>query len=190
MKKILKWGLLIVIAFTIFIAGGRIGSYGNAVINGYPPPTSFVKPLEQDPQLVEVANQLGLDISHVNLRYNPELKANGEDAIGVFTWPNTIEIKPGLGNEEKVTIAHEYLHFVWANQSNAEREAGTKLYLDYYNQSAWMQRRLSEYQNCNDECMASEVHSYACTEIRPYRLTDEFNRYCNSHIPGRYLLFN
>lgn len=144
--------------------------------------------LLQDPTLLAKSQQLGIDVSRLNLNLAPSTEAG---ALADFEAPNTIDINPG--QDEKATllsIGHEYYHYYWENETtpNEKITLGNQL-VDFYNTDAWLQNRMRPYTDtgCKDDCLTNELHSVMCTELPSYVITQEFTNYCNSVIPNRSL---
>lgn len=144
---------------------------------------------KQDPQILSEAKQLGIDVSKVNLEYTNDFKnvnlVDKSTVRGMFAQPNTIYIKPGITDELR-TLGHEYLHYIWYNNSIQETNR-VSLQIRPVFLNPQFKNLLSNYPQ-DQSVLDNEEHSIVCTSISPYQLSDEINSYCNKLIPGRNLL--
>jgi len=145
--------------------------------------------LKQDPHLLLISSELGINVSDLNLAMVDTLPGTGySQATGVFISPNTISIKKGQSIEDtRKVFAHEYAHYVYS-RSVVSKETIENNYNIYLNDS-WLNERLNQYKDCDKLCISDEVHSYSCTTTLSNLLDEEYNNYCNSIIPNRSLLF-
>lgn len=187
MKKVFKVSIVLVVFYAVYCLGFTKGQQYFTTSHNIP--SSVTKPVIQDAKLLKQAKALGIDVSAINLKNVSKPKTEGlSNVVGAFIPPNTIEIKKGLSSKEvRVTLAHEYMHYVWTQLTTANRNALIKIYSEM--KSTWLKQRLSAYHDCDKTCLANESNAYVCTELHPDTLTREFNSYCDELIPRRNLLF-
>lgn len=144
--------------------------------------------IHRDYGLRQRSSELGIDTSKLNLKLVNKVEGvNTTGAEGAFTPPNTIEVNRALSpSAQRLILAHEYLHYLWENEHTpALEDTNYRLYQG----DTWLRETLSSYTNCDKSCLANETHSYICTAEDPSWLTPETNRYCDSKIPNRSILF-
>lgn len=186
---------LIIILSLVTLAGGLFG--GGIALGTLARQNGLVSPLsapsvklKQDPRLLRQASNVGLDTTNLNLVFGDIVGANVDDAMGGFIAPNTIILKEGLTKKEIRTIlAHEYIHYQWTLMDDGVRDSVVEVYERLQKDDPWIKQRLNDYHHCDTECMANEATAYSCTELAPYRLTEEYNDFCNQFITNRKVLF-
>lgn len=149
---------------------------------------SLKNPVVQDPTLLVKSQQLGIDVSRVNLNLSQSTEAG---ALADFQTPNIIDVNPGQDDKATfLSLGHEYYHYYWKNELTPDEKAdlSNKL-VDFYNGDTWLQNRMKPYNDagCKDECFNDELHSVTCTEIPSWVITQKFIDYCNSVVPNRSL---
>lgn len=187
MKKIL---------LSLILIAGLIVIYG-AVNEPYQKPEQYstsvpVVTYRQDPTLLSYANQLGIDVSKVNLDLTEELNANFEingpnkpDAI--FYAPNTLAIRPGLGYTRTMSmLGHEYIHY----QQSLGNKADASSLMQVYNSNQYLQQRMSPYLNLGvgSEAFVAELGAIQCTEYSDASLPKLVLDYCKQYVPNRNIL--
>lgn len=144
--------------------------------------------VRQDHTLLTKSQQLGIDVSRVNLTY---ANSTEQGATGDFKEPNNIDVNPGQDDTTTLRVlSHEYYHYYWKNFTTPDQKTHlNNVLIDFYNSDTWLQNRMKPYidKGCKDECFADELHSISCTEIPNYVLAQEFRDYCNSIVPNRSL---
>ncbi len=138
--------------------------------------------------LMDVASDLGIDVSGVTLEYGTP-DTNGMDDVAGSFFEGTITISSDKKFQpylERI-VAHEYAHYRFSQLDNEgvieaiKRNAPVR-------RTAWMREKLSGY-SCDGTCLAAESEAYACTEMPQHLISDEFKKYCEEFIPNRQLLF-
>jgi hypothetical protein len=169
--------------------------YGWALFGLHTNPTPLPKytPVQvapkQDPKLLSIARNVGIDVSNLNLYYSTPKADNVKGASATFAYPNTIELRRGMTlKNQRILLSHEYLHYKWELMTPQDRDNLTQVYINYFSKNDWMVKRLETYK-CSSTCLANESFAYACTETPTYMLTKEFNALCNSYIKNRNILF-
>lgn len=191
MKK-LKWLLAVVLVYVIYAVGFNVGANGK--ITNLAVPLNIKPHLTQDPKLVGDAQELGIDYSQVNLEFTPTnptstIEKSDEPAVGVFIYPNTIQIKTGLSKKDELTIvAYEYMHYVWKDTSTKQQQQLAKQLRVYRSWNPDFNADVSRYHG-TPETIDNELHSTVCTHVQPYLLSNSFNNYCNQFIKNRSILF-
>ena len=150
--------------------------------------------VEHSPKLASEAKRLGLDITNVNVTYKKNLNyggvTSGATIYGFYQPPNTIYIRPDKPANERRVLAHEYMHYVYAQKlSDADKELWSQIYEQYQSKDPYIKRQLTFYTNCDELCKLDESHSMSCVEILPTTLQAKVNAYCDRFIPSRQLLF-
>lgn len=152
----------------------------------------------QPEELLRLADEVGLKhIRKTNLRYVDKNQLEGSD-WAYATYHNTqpdgfgsgryINIVRGSLEKDgfenlKVTLAHEYLHYIWQNnekmQNDENLEAGL---LKMYGELPYLQERLKPYIK-DRKFTLTELMSYSCTEIADKYMDgyvlDECNKWIN-----------
>lgn len=131
-----------------------------------------VTPTMQDPSIKAVANQIGADISQINLKYTQFTNANERAYFSYVTKGKdvtyTIEVRPGMDpNQTRKSFAHEYYHYVWKShpESNTVKGALSGMYAA----DPVMKQRMTPYIDSGlspytDE-FTNELFAIYCTEV-------------------------
>lgn len=161
----------------------------------------IIKPLtNQDSHLMGVVASVGGDTSkleNVSISYIDSYKEKdmaGEytpynDSDGKFSY-GTITVKKGLSSEEeKVVVAHEYLHHIWGTQIEPSviRSLTSQL-MTLYGKDDWFKTRLATYSDTNI-LIPTELFSFYCTESSNQYLTQYVIDQCNTYIKRDTLQF-
>lgn len=151
--------------------------------------------LEHDPNLVAILGQVGAsDIDGIDQRYvdsysDPafpekagEYQAYINTATGQFVY-GTLTVKRGLDPEqEKVTVAHEYLHHVWHKLLDDQtKENLTAHLIGMYGNDVAIRARVLSYVDAG-KLYPTELFSYYCTESSDGYLTEYVRDTCNRYI--------
>lgn len=156
--------------------------------------------LEQDPQLLNILESVGVDTSDLNNlsivyidSYQDETM-DGEyepitDDNNVFLH-GKITVKRGQGPEvEKATVAHEYLHYIWdASIDVATQEELTSQLITLYGKDTQFQDDIIDYSESNS-LLPTELFSFYCTESSDEFLTEFIINQCNEYIDRSTLEF-
>lgn len=142
----------------------------------------------QDERLLAIADELGLKhIRRTNLKYGDQpIHIRGtynNSGYGSKEGGHPIIIQRGLSSDqEKTTLAHEYLHYIYLNSSHAIKD--TRLsdgVLNMYANNQFFKYRMVPYAE-KGQMAITELLSVACTEI-PYRNMDRYVLdWCNKWI--------
>lgn len=132
-----------------------------------------------DPRLEALANETGInldDLKRAKAQVGEPLHLNdpcsAADIIGCFA-NGQIYIYPAALEQDRVyqrdVLAHEYLHWVWANTAKDERDRLVSyLNIMYGQHQAWLDERTGTTQTdeCHpgSDCFTDELHSYLGTE--------------------------
>lgn len=158
-------------------------------------PDAIKPPVEQNAQLMQTITDVGGDtnkLNDVSVKYVDDYKdgfknQEGEyisydDSNGSFSY-GVITIKKGLNpKEEKVIVAHEYLHHVWESQLDQTTLRNlTSQLMTLYGQDDWFKTRVSTYSDTN-MLVPTELYAYYCTESPDKYLTPYVISECNKHI--------
>lgn len=91
--------------------------------------------------------------------------------------------------EATTTFAHEYMHYVWANEiSDAERaQLGREARSFYQANRSVVEPRFKSYLNAglSQDGLTNEMQAIFCTEISDSRLPRNFYNYCARFLPNR-----
>lgn len=171
-----------------FIVSATINGINNRLID-----SKVVKPETQtvhghiDPGLDEYITELNIDSKDLNFIYVDSLPEPGANAD--FTSPNTIRIKRNLpaGENAKTLVAHEYLHYVWSNYPQQQRNMLSGELETLYSSDTPMQNRMKYYiedhnLTVGSEDFSNELHSIYCTESSDSVLTKSILEECNRWI--------
>jgi hypothetical protein len=169
MKRFIGFILIVSSMFLMFQAGLTI----REVVKGNPAANSLIG-IEQDPAMLAIANELGLDVTYVNLRVGVVNASNVENAIGMFKYPNTITVAPGYTTAQ--IIAHEYMHYVWAHAEQEYRDVSTATYRAEKD-SPFFKMVLDGY-SCSEDCLANEAVAYSCSDMPLYVRSVDLNTFC------------
>lgn len=184
MKKALAVVLILVGFYVSFTFGYNLSENQPSLI-----PQAGSVALTQDPELVKLATKLGIDYSDLNLKQSKTVKAdNTGEAEAIFQPPNTIVIRQD-SDQKLELLAHEYMHFYSSQYSQKDVDMMVENYRLYHSKNQWVQTQLEPYK-CDEVCLSDEANAYLCTAYYPYRLSDNFNQYCDSVIPNRSVLFS
>lgn len=119
-----------------------------------------------------IPNQQGVFLSYVN-------PIDGRFSYG------ELKIKSGLSVDvERTVIAHEYLHFVWANTIEADSQYKEKMTSDLitlYGNDQPMQQRVRGYSD-TQRLEPTELFAYYCTESSDAYLSAYLLGECNKYI--------
>lgn len=171
---------------------------------GYSPSVAEVAkpPAKQDKQLMRVVSVIGGDaeklkdvsVSYVNDYKNGFEGQSGEyvpytDQEGNFSY-GTITVKKGLNSEEeKVLVAHEYLHHIWETQIDPKTLHDlTSQLMTLYGKDDSFQNRVTTYSDTN-MLLPTELFAYYCTESSDQYLSQYVLNQCNKYINRNVLQF-
>lgn len=162
-------------------------------------PESTPVPFVVDARLLQLGRDLGisegeLQTCHASVIHpNQAVDVSGE--ISAFD-PNTrtIDFYPEMFGrslvEQRLTLAHEYMHCVWDRKTVAEKASLSSYLEGSYNNNADIRARLADYDLSDPDTKDSELHSYLCTEVSDYRLGASFLHYCSQYLPNRAVLIS
>jgi hypothetical protein len=166
----------------------------DAGINAQTTSSIVVPPLEHNPEIVAVLQQIGAThIDAIDERYVDGYNEKLTDQLGKYqAYINlttgdflygTLTVKRGQDkNQERTMIAHEYLHHVWfALIDGPTKENLTSQLISLYGKDAWMQDRVKEYAD-SGMLQPTELFSYYCTESSDGYLTTYVKDTCNAYI--------
>lgn len=199
---VVVFGLLVVLALAGLFVVNNLASKKEPAQPTQPVQEEQKPVVEQDPELLAMAGELGIDVSGVNLRYGePEHLTLTGTTIGTYKHkPDVTNVKNSVGNvtvkpdsDDKIrTLAHEYMHHVWdkyvffVNYGEEKRHDLEKLLDVALVGSAKMQERLNWYiEDVPDFDRYTELQSFACAETNPSELPQQLNDWCNKWIPNR-----
>lgn len=165
-------------------------------------PDAIKPPAEQDAHLMQVIAAVGGDtakLKDVSVKYVADYKDGfknqaGEymaydDSKGNFSY-GVMTVKQGLGaEEEKVVVAHEYLHHVWEAEMDAQTLHDlTSQLMTLYGKDDWFKTRVATYSDTN-MLMPTELFAFYCTESSDKYLTQYVIDRCNTYIKRDTLRF-
>lgn len=165
-------------------------------------PDAIKPPAEQDAHLMQVIATVGGDtakLKDVSVKYVADYKDGfknqaGEymaydDSKGNFSY-GVITVKQGLGaEEEKVVVAHEYLHHVWEAELDTQTLHDlTSQLMTLYGKDDWFKTRVATYSDTN-MLMPTELFAFYCTESSDKYLTQYVIDKCNAYINRSTLRF-
>lgn len=158
-------------------------------------PSVAKPPVKQDGKLMSVVSTVGGDpskLTNVSVSYVDDYKdgfegQSGEympyeDQNGNFSH-GTITIKRGLSpDEEKVLVAHEYLHHIWETQIDPKTLHDlTSQLMTLYGKDDSFQKRVTTYSDMN-MLLPTELFAYYCTESSDQYLSQYVIDQCNTYI--------
>lgn len=153
-------------------------------------PVTVTQVVSQDTQLKADADDLGIDVSGINLAFNDNQQSYnlkpGEISYGLYIGPNSIQIKPNQSHQEELKLlSYEYMHYVWWERlSDAQRAGQANLYQTLYDTNDSFKQLMRFYSgNIDDERDAT-----ACTRLPRDQLSDQINIFCDTWIPERNLV--
>lgn len=197
-----------------FRAGGKVlGVYvwagiiigGISMVGvGYSPSVADVvkPPAKQDKKLMRVVSAIGGDsekLKDVSVSYVNDYKGGFEgqsgeympftDQEGNFSHA-TITVKRGLNpEEEKVLVAHEYLHHIWETQIDPKTLHDlTSQLMTLYGKDDNFQNRVATYSDTN-MLLPTELFAYYCTESSNQYLSQYVLSQCSKYINRNVLQF-
>ncbi len=137
-----------------------------------------------DQTFVDYAVELGIDISRLQISFKEMDIYQGQ-----YFAPSTIYIDPTFDRSAQVTtLAHEYYHYVWAMLITDADRGNLQTSLDALElRDPWLSKSVESYESnaCLDKCRASELHSFACTEMPNYALSQPYIEWCTKWVPNR-----
>jgi hypothetical protein len=163
--------------------------------------TNTTSSAPQASTLLEYANELGINVSNITLKYtdsatpppNSDLPAT-KQATGMFN-PNTNTItilddqstlEGGSESQDEIaTVAYEYMHYVWMYDLSDNEQTAQGQALQKYNQDNVYFHSLVKAYIGDQDTLDNEYAATACTEIQPIELSSAFNDWCNHYIPNR-----
>lgn len=150
-----------------------------------------INKVEQSPRLVKHLKDLGAEVPRINIKYSNETSTGGRFDTDLLLH-RTIYVAAGQPyKEERVTVAHEYLHYVYSSRGWSDNEALNSLIKKQEVDSRVQKSMaLENYVSCGERCQLDELHSYICTLSEDSKLSDDMRAHCNSLIPNRQLLFS
>lgn len=165
-------------------------------------PDAIKPPVAQDTHLMQIVATIGGDtakLKDVSVKYVADYKDGfknqaGEympydDSKGNFSY-GVMTIKQGLGaEEEKVVVAHEYLHHVWESQlDQTTLHDLTSQLMTLYGKDDWFKTRVATYSDTN-MLLPTELFAFYCTESSDQYLTPYVINECSKHINRNTLRF-
>jgi hypothetical protein len=149
--------------------------------------------ITRDDHLVEVIENIGGsrdNLKNVLIKYvdsyNEKNKAgeyspeyNGDNTFAYAT----ISVLEGQKTEdEKITVAHEYLHHIWEIQLDYKTQQSlTSQLVTLYGDDEYMKQRVASYSD-TDMLIPTELFSFYCTESSDRFLTPYVLKQCNKYI--------
>ncbi len=157
-------------------------------------PDAIKPPAEQDAHLMQVIAAVGGDtdkLKDVSVKYVADYKDKPtqageympyEDSKGNFSY-GVITIKQGLdAEEEKVVVAHEYLHHIWESELDPQTLHDlTSQLMTLYGKDDWFKTRVATYSDTN-MLIPTELFSFYCTESSDQYLTPYVIEQCGKYI--------
>lgn len=158
-------------------------------------PDAIKPPAEQDAHLMQVIAGVGGDtakLKDVSVKYVADYKDGfknqaGEymaydDSKGNFSY-GVLTVKQGLdAEEEKVVVAHEYLHHVWEAELDTQTLHDlTSQLMTLYGKDEWFKTRVATYSDTN-MLMPTELFAFYCTESSDQYLTPYVIEQCSKYI--------
>lgn len=165
-------------------------------------PDAIKPPIEQDAHLMQVVANTGGDpakLKDVSVKYVPNYKdgfknqageyMSYDDSKGSFSY-GVMTIKQGLNlEEEKVVVAHEYLHHVWEAELDTQTLHDlTSQLMTLYGKDDWFKTRVATYSDTN-MLLPTELFAFYCTESSDQYLTPYVIDACNKYINRNTLRF-
>jgi len=165
-------------------------------------PDAIKPPVEQDAHLMQVVAAVGGDpakLKDVSVKYVADYKdgfknqageyGSFDDSKGNFSY-GVMTIKQGLSpEEEKVVVAHEYIHHVWESQLDPTTLHDlTSQLMTLYGKDEWFKTRVATYSDTN-MLLPTELFAFYCTESSDQYLTQYVIDQCNTYIKRDALRF-
>ncbi len=163
-------------------------------------PDAIKPPVEHDTHLMQVVASIGGDsakLKDVSVKYTASYKnenqqgeyASAENGKGAFSY-GIMTIKQGLdAEEEKVVVAHEYLHHIWASELDQQALHDlTSQLMTLYGKDDWFKTRAATYSDTN-MLLPTELFSFYCTESSDQYLTSYVVEQCGKYINRSTLRF-
>jgi len=152
-------------------------------------------PVTQDAHLMQVVATVGGDtarLKDVSVKYVANYEngfknqageyASNDDSKGNFSY-GVMTVKQGLDlEEEKLVVAHEYLHHVWeAELDPVTLHDLTSQLMTLYGKDGWFKTRVATYSDTN-MLLPTELFAFYCTESSDQYLTPYVIGECNKYI--------
>jgi len=152
-------------------------------------------PVTQDAHLMQVVATVGGDtarLKDVSVKYVANYEngfknqageyASYDDSKGNFSY-GVMTVKQGLDlEEEKLVVAHEYLHHVWeAELDPVTLHDLTSQLMTLYGKDGWFKTRVATYSDTN-MLLPTELFAFYCTESSDQYLTPYVIGECNKYI--------
>lgn len=162
--------------------------------------TKPVYPIPAD--ILPITNKLGIpsDNNHLQFVVSNDIgkSCNIDFASACYkSSGNVILYQPSLlssnSYRQTSTIGHEYLHYIWANTSDKEKESIKKHIMTVYlSNHIYLDKRLTEYYAhgmvVGDEEFYDELHSYIGTEMRDSEMPPSLLQHYTTYLPNRNVL--
>lgn len=184
---------IMVVAFYVLAAWGD-STLTQQATTQEPPRTTYELPAQVAPYV----STLGLDtnlVQYMKVEVTPDgakcSDGTAQNAAacmenGVMIWPQQMfATRP---DQQYALFAHEYLHFVWAEITPAERQALSPSLEYVWANVPRFNKRLDTYAGLTSEDRYNEMQAYACTEIADWKLPQDLLNYCVKYIPNRSVL--
>jgi len=165
-------------------------------------PDAIKLPITQDAHLMQVIAAVGGDptkLKDVSVNYVADYKngfknqageyASVDDSKGNFSY-GVMTIKQGRDpEEEKIVVAHEYLHHIWESQlDQTTLHDLTSQLMTLYGKDEWFKTRVATYSDTN-MLLPTELFAFYCTESSDQYLTQYVIDKCNTYIKRDTLRF-
>lgn len=194
----------IIITFLILlaIAGGiwlvLPDQQAQEVGHAAPTPAVIEPTYPTPPQVQPIVDRLGLDknlVANINISVPPDAsscsKSNLTTAIachGLHSIVYPANLLSETEIEQNRSFAHEYMHEVWANMTNVDKNALMPAITQAYQAHAGeLNERLNGY-SLTDQDRANELHSYICTEMADNEIPQPLLSHCVQYLPNRLAL--
>ncbi len=147
----------------------------------------------QNPELLSILKQIGateindLDINYADSLNNPNWLGSYQE----YRWDNDNSFSHGeikiLRTQPSVqdlyrTVAHEYLHHIWASKLDSQTVAIlTSDLITMHGRNSYMQHRVNEYSH-QGTLLPTEIFAFACSEFSDGWLSEYIRNQCNTYI--------
>lgn len=181
-------------AFFWLVVIGIVTSLSSKDQASLPPVTTAVvpsgpkvtAPTIQDPDLVAKAMAMKMDISEINLSYDPALSKSNRSAeyskYGVNEVTYTLTVRPNqTRNKTYIGLAHEYYHYIWDKYPETKdlSPALLAMYTAYEPLNNRMQVYIDTGMSVDSEQFSNELWAIICTEVTPERVSPQIMGQCN-----------
>lgn len=190
---------LVILLFMLITVGFAYVAGNYSKFTTYTPPVAAEKVYQIPQAVLPIVDAIGIDkkvLSRVEIQMPQDSgpcrnNANSKEPTACFQAPSLIifpasQLSKGV-EVRNSSFAHEYMHYIWSTMS-ADQQAALYPALDEIAaRNPDLRGRLKNY-TVDAKGRYNELHSYTCTEMADFELSDLLREHCQKWLPNRQAL--